>query len=259
MDGTLPLGKDEIMAMKFVNQVYFDIPATPNHRLSAHEIREDIAPQTLLVHDLLSTDEASYIMDKLAAANWFPVSITGMGGNYQPGDIIGSYRASNYTQEFADVLWSRISHLFPTIESFSGNFPTDFDDHQTWEPVTVSPLLRFIRYRDGGCLVPHYDAPYIQDDDVRTLKSFVIYLDEDEDITGGATRFLHDSQAELPVQERELSDRLELATEDEVRVPVRPRTGSGLIFPHRVWHDSEPVSGTGAKTIIRTDILYKRV
>ena len=243
---------------KFVNEIALGTVPTQHATVSPH-VRPDIGEGTVLFENLVTTEENEYINNKLNAVEWMPVSITGMKGNYREGDRIGSWRASAFTQEYADVLWERINLFLPKIEVFHSHYPTDFDKSSQWEPIGVAALLRFIKYTDGGCLVPHYDAPYIENDNQRTLKSLVIYLDQDANLQGGATRYLDDPQAHLPVEQRDLSDRLTLSDGSDVRVKVHPQRGSGILFPHRIWHDSEPVTGSGVKTIIRTDVVYRRV
>lgn len=244
---------------KFVNQVSFNIPANVNHAVSAFP-QEEIAPRAIKVPELIPKTERVHILDELDQHDWKPVSITGMKGNYTPGGRIGSYRLSNYTKKYANVLWERLWKFFDDREFFPYHFPTDIDDHEVWRPVGISPLLRFVRYENNGGLVPHYDAPYVENDHTRTLKSLIIYLDDDPHIDGGETRFLYDSQAATPVPARNLNDGLELLPRDtpQIRHSVKPTPGMGLIFPHRIWHDSAPVIGEGVKTILRTDIMYTK-
>lgn len=243
------------MATKFVNQVNFTIPTQP-HSVAVSPFPElDASAKT--IPNLIPENERTHILEQLKQSNWQPVSVTGMSGNWQPGDEIGSYRASNFTPEYATVLWERIKHAFPKTRVFTSADNTDFDDHEIWEPIGVSPLLRFIKYEDGGWLVVHYDAPYIESDEIRTLQSFVIYLEDT--IEGGATRYLNDPQAHLPITERDLSDQKRAADEDEVKIRFAPANGSAVVFDHRLLHDAEKVTGEGNKIIIRTDIMYRKV
>lgn len=257
VDGTTLHGKKNEMVTKFVNQVNFHIPATP-HKTQLENFLE-LDNNAYQIPDLIPAQEIASIRESLQEANWQPVSVTGMSGNWTPGDPIGSYRASNYTPEYADVLWDRIKDQLPSQRKFTSIDNTDYDAHVTWEPIGVSPLLRFIKYENGGWLVVHYDAPYIEDENVRTLQSFVIYLNQDEGITGGATRYLHDPQQHLPIVKRDLSDQLRAAKEHEVRLRFSPANGTGVIFDHRLLHDAEKVEGVGEKLIIRTDIMYRKV
>lgn len=246
------------MVTKFVNQVNFDIPVTSQH-VSHTELFPELDRNALLVTDLVSSAESESILSSLEASNWQPVSITGMSGNWKEGDPIGSYRASNYTPAYADVLWNRIKHAFPPVRTFNDDDNTDWDSHERWEPFAVSPLLRFIKYEEGGWLVAHYDAPYIESENVRTLQSLVVYLHHDITVDGGATRYMHDEQGSVPVSRRNLSDLCRAATEEEIRLSLKPSERKAVIFDHRLLHDAERVTGQGSKIIIRTDILYRKV
>lgn len=245
------------MATKFVNQVNFPIEATEHETKVTQFFPVD--DNAYVVHELIPAVERETILTALEKSNWQPVSITGMSGNWKEGDPIGSYRASNYTQEYADVLWNRIKDQIPATRVFTDADNTDWDGHEVWEPIGVSPLLRFIKYTDGGWLVVHYDAPYVESEDVRTLQSMVIYLDQTDTITGGATRFMEDPQAGIPVAQRNLNDQARQATEEEVRLTFSPKHGTAMIFDHRLLHDAELVQGEGHKIIIRTDIMYRKV
>lgn len=257
VDGITLHGKQNEMVTKFVNQVNFHI--TPAQHATKLELFPELDSNAYLIPDFLPASEITSIQESLKEANWQPVSVTGMSGNWSPGDPIGSYRASNYTPDYAEVLWNRIKDQLPARRKFTSIDNTDYDAHVTWEPIGVSPLLRFIKYENGGWLVVHYDAPYIEDENVRTLQSLVIYLNQDEGIKGGATRYLHDPQHHIPVAKRNLSDQLRSARESEVRLRFSPSNGTGVIFDHRLLHDAEKVEGLGEKLIIRTDIMYRKV
>jgi len=246
------------MGTQFVNQVYFDIPADIQHNVNAHSIPE-VHEKAILFPDLIPEAERALILSNLDKANWLPVSVTGMSRNYKPGDEIGSYRASNFTQEYTEILWNRIKSAFPDVRELSEKDSTDWDGHVLWRPVGVSPLLRFIKYKDGGWLVAHYDSPFIENAERRTLSSLVIYLDKDPNISGGATRYMFDPEPGVPVEKRNLADWSRGALEHEVRYPLTPEAGTGIVFDHRLFHDAEKVYGSGCKTIIRTDILYEKV
>lgn len=242
----------------FVNQIHVEVPINAE-ATTEFVSRPDISVGTGEVRGLVTSAEQAFLLDALADIEWLPVGITGMQGNYTPGDRIGSWRASLWTPEYANALWERISPLLPE-ETFDALYPTDHEDDQ-WKPVGVSPLLRFIRYTDAGALVEHYDAPFVSDENTRTLKSVVLYLHHDATLTGGQTRFLTDPQAGLPVSQMDFADGGVLAADagpERVRVAVDPVAGTGLIFPHRIRHDSAPTTGAGEKIIIRTDLVYAR-
>lgn len=245
------------MATTFVNQVNF--PITPVEHTVTVKPFPELDNNSFVIPDLIPAAEREIILTALAESNWQPVSITGMSGNWKEGDPIGSYRASNFTQEYADVLWNRIKDNFPAKRVFTDADNTDWDGHEVWEPIGISPLLRFIKYTDGGWLVVHYDAPYVESDEVRTLQSVVIYLDQTETLQGGATRYMEDPQAGIPIAQRNLNDQTRQASEEEVRLRFSPEHGTAVVFDHRLLHDAEKVTGEGNKIIIRTDIMYRKV
>jgi hypothetical protein len=242
----------------FVNPVDMKIPVSKVN--NARWIpRDDIDRGAFIMEDLLTKDESAYIMDFLEQTAWQPVSVTGMQGNYEPGDPIGSWRASSFQEEYAQVLFDRLINFIPERKVCNDSTNTDWDNHTVWEPIGVNPLLRFIKYTDGGYLVPHYDASYVASDEERTLASLVIYLDRDPSVTGGAVQFLEDPQAHLPVTMRNLDDLTTPAKEEDVRISLHPKPASALVFDHRILHESQKVVGNGQKTIIRTDIMYRKV
>lgn len=242
----------------FVNPVEMKIPVSRVNNASfvAHD---DIDNGAFIMENLVTNEESAYIRGFLNETSWQPVSVTGMQGNYEPGDPIGSWRASSFQEEYAEALFDRLVNFLPDRKICTDKTNTDWDGHGIWEPIGVNPLLRFIKYTDGGYLVPHYDASYVASDEERTLSSLVIYLDKDPEITGGAVQFLHDQQAHLPVRMRNLDDLKVPAKPEEVRISLNPKPSSGLVFDHRVLHESQQVVGNGQKTIIRTDIMYRKV
>jgi hypothetical protein len=241
----------------FVNPVEMKIPvAKESNPLFFH--RPEIDSSAFIAENLVTLSEKEYILDFLRQTAWQPVSITGMQGNYEPGDPIGSWRASSFQEEYASVLFERILKFIPEVKKCNDSTNTDWDGTEKWIPVGVNPLLRFIKYTDGGYLVPHYDAPYVASDEERTLASVVIYLDNDETMNGGAVQFLNDPQAGIPVHLRDLSDLTDEAKEEDIRISLHPKPGSALVFDHRILHESQKIHGPGQKTIIRTDIMYRR-
>lgn len=215
-----------------------------------------------LVAQTLGPSVIRSVLNDVDEAGWQPVGVDGIASHYKQGDEIGSLRATVFSPEIADLLWSNVApHLdMPLI--FGSDPQVDVEPDSIWRPIGISPVHRLIRYDDGGKLVPHYDAPYQYPDeeDVMTLKSLVVYL-EHEGVRGGATRFLKDDRIQDPVSRRDHSDRQEYASGSDVIVAVEPIVGQGLLFDHRVLHDSEGVEqliNRGRKVILRTDIVYKK-
>lgn len=203
---------------------------------------------------ILSDSELELLLDEINKQKWIPVGKDGILKNYKEGDEIGSYRLSCYEPELAEVIWNRIKESLPKVRVMKEDSPTDWGGYKEWEPIGINPLFRFIRYTDKGFLVPHYDWSYVQDENVRSLSTLVIYLEGTG--TGGATRFLRDEQVNIPLKDWDLSDWTVEASEDLVLKKVHGHPGEAILFDHWVLHDSERIFG-GQKTIIRTDVMYR--
>lgn len=209
------------------------------------------------IPELLSETECAAWLAGIPPEVWIPVGIDGIRRDAPP-KIVGSYRASLYDPALAASLWERVRGCLPAIRHFTAHtVETDWDEHPVWRPVGINPLFRFIRYREGGKLVPHYDGPYIENALQRTLMSLVIYLDTPQD-GQGATRFIRDPQDGMPLGARDLSDWSRDAGRAEVAARSAPRAGKAIAFDHRVLHDSEAIGSDTTKTIVRTDILFER-
>jgi len=204
----------------------------------------------LLVEGLLSADEALAVREQLDRQDWQAVGLDGIADHYGDGDPIGSWRATFRSECFARALWQRLGEL-----DLSALLPEGEEGAQGLE---VNPLLRCIRYKEGGLLVPHYDGPYDYGDGRETMITLVLYLGKTGNAQGGATRFLKDTQDALPCEERDFSDWERLARPDEVLAAIDGQAGSALLFEHRILHDSEPLSGFGEKTIIRSDVVFAK-
>jgi len=115
-----------------------------------------------------------------------------------------------------------------------------------------------MKYERGGQHFAHYDAGFIYpDDNYRTLQSIVIYLTTVN--CGGATRFIQDSQQNIPIWERNHLDWTREAASSEVLAISQPQAGSILVFDHRECHDVEIYSGEHPRIVIRGDIIYRSV
>ncbi len=94
----------------------------------------------------------------------------------------------------------------------------------------LNERFRFYRYTDGQQFVWHHDGHFARANGEQSVLSFLIYLNDG--YTGGATNF------------------------EWTR--VEGKTGMGLVFPHHLVHQGNPVL-TGVKYVIRTDVMYGAV
>lgn len=210
------------------------------------------------VPELLSQDEVDRILNAAyPLAGWVKVGLDGIRSNYEEGDAVGSQRAWMHSLDLANRLWSRLKSGFPDFEVFDETSANDDGQHPLWRPIGINPFFRLIAYPKGGFLVPHYDAPFGMGNGVQTMKSLVVYLMAEGD--GGATRFIKDKQAGVPVVERDLSDWSRPANLCEIAGSLRPKVGTGAYWNHRILHDGEEVRSEMPKILLRTDIVYARL
>ena len=235
------------------------------------EVKLSNCHQALKIRNLIPASLVSLLVSHIRGFDWLPVGDTGFADKSY--DEIGSYRLSNFNPSWAAILWQQFQNAGLLIQSREFNWydKTDaFDDttvinnvvqKPVWEPTGINPLFRFIRYKDKGKLVAHYDAPYVQDSENRSLMSLVIYLTPgNSDDTRGSTRFVKDSQLWTPVDKMNFDDWDRCADPSEVLEYVNPTMGDALLFDHRLLHDSEPLDSTDReKIIIRTDIMFRRI
>ena len=192
-----------------------------------------------------------------------PVGIQGKMNTSNP-DEVGSKRATAWSEYLADQLWKRMRYLMPQNKVCTDFTSTDWwqgdRERCLWRPCGISPLLRFMRYQNGGQHFAHYDAGFIYpDDNYRTLMSFVLYLSDAEPSDGGSTRFIMDGKKTQPVWERNHDDWDRPVNPSEVITEVHPKQGNILFFDHRLCHDVEPYHGENPRIIVRGDIIFTAV
>lgn len=207
------------------------------------------------INKLLTDQEVNLINNNINSKEWIPVGIDGVKKNYKINDVIGSYRLSCYEENLANALWERIKKHFPSVRIMKEDSPTEWDNHKEWEPIGINPLFRFIRYTNIGMLIPHYDAPFIENNEIRSLNSLVIYLTNNQE---GGTRFIKDHQSSLPLHQRDYSDWNKEADNEDILISIYPSKGDAIVFDHRILHDSERIN-METKIIIRTDIMYRKI
>lgn len=210
---------------------------------------------------ILDTDEIVRIKEELATKQWVPVPKDGIRIDHDlTPEEIGSYRLTAYAPDAAEALWRRLKAYLPAYRTFTGRDETDHGDHPVWKPVGVSPVFRFIKYTEGGELIPHYDSPYVENDRRQTMMSLVCYIEAPKLGNGGRTLWVKNPEKHLPVSERNLSDwtadrPFELDKDYKI---ANPYSGLALLFDHRILHAGEKLKGGDEKIIFRTDVIFER-
>jgi NAD+ synthetase len=203
---------------------------------------------------ILVPKECEELVNFLQSQTWVPTGKDGYTKTFNEDQTPGSYRISSFSQSLADLLWYRLQQFLPATRIMTEADKTDFHPHSVWTPMGISPVFRFIKYEKGGELIPHFDAPYVYHDGKKTLMSLVIYLTTNKT---GATRIIKDNQDTLPFSERSFQDWLRPAKTEEIISSIKPTSGCGIMFDHRILHDGEEVSEE-TKIILRTDIIFTK-
>lgn len=105
--------------------------------------------------------------------------------------------------------------------------PAVIDD---WQLSGFNERFRFYRYKDQQFFKQHKDGTFRRSDTEESFLTFIMYLNDDFD--GGHTDFVWES--------------------------IQPKTGSVLVFPHRLNHQGSAVT-SGTKYVLRTDVMYRQV
>lgn len=216
-----------------------DYPLNPNMLVNFISINENFLSSYADTKDVISKEEAKAILDQIPV--WVEAGLNGKKINLKDDQDVGSYRATIYSTKLAKIVSKRIKYE-----------PLVIHNNELFRYVGVNPSFRFIKYEEGGKLIPHYDYPYHASNTKMTLFSLVIYLKKAE--LGGNTRFIKDNRT--PHSYTDWND----ASEDDIVVESIPTVeeGQALIFPHHHFHDCSRIE-KGEKIIIRTDLIYERV
>lgn len=170
----------------------------------------------------------------------------------------GSERVSWYSVHLADLLWEYLEENIPQLIVNDGNVQfSNYIDYKTYRAVGINPLMRFIGYKDGGMLVPHYDYPYIAKD-YKSMYSLIIYL---TDNTTGKTRFHKEDEFPFSFEDWEYDKAVqfnEVCVAENFMFENTPQKLSIIMFPHFMLHDCMPVINE-SKVIIRTDVMYEEI
>jgi len=116
--------------------------------------------------------------------------------------------------------------------------PADDPTAAPWQLRELNPRLRFCRYAAGQYFHRHLDGVHHQSATVQSRLTFMIYLNDATEFSGGRTLFYRTK--EDPV----------------IWAEYQPVRGDLIVFDHRLWHEGEAL-GHGEKFVLRSDILYE--
>jgi 2OG-Fe(II) oxygenase superfamily len=212
---------------------------TCSHAATRARLHAD--PVVAMVVDNFLSDAECDQVSRLAEARFRPATVNSGGGGR---DLASAVRTSLQ----CDVAAPQLAESYFDRLVAMGALPKAFLGH---EIQMLNPNFHFLRYLDGGFLLPHEDGHYATLDystdqgpgyTCVSLITVQIYLSSLTDENGGTTRFLNPDD---PV--RQFSD-------------VRPLRGRALVFEHRLMHAGSEFRATErcpTKDTIRIEVLYR--
>lgn len=155
--------------------------------------------------------------------------------------------------KFALVLYDRIKNYIASDVNLKNIHPCGFGVDGEWIQDSINKCFRYNQYIAPSIgFKPHRDATFIENENVRSIMSIIIYLNDD--FSGGDTVF-YDT---LGVRNKEDLVEDEMRNGYVERFRYKPKKGSVLIFNHNMIHEGEKIL-TGIKYVIRSDIIFKRI
>uniref|UniRef100_A0A6U6L6I9 Fe2OG dioxygenase domain-containing protein n=1 Tax=Odontella aurita TaxID=265563 RepID=A0A6U6L6I9_9STRA len=186
--------------------------------------------------DILSPSECALL---IAAAEESGPGLTCVDWEYTP-DYRDCRRAVMRSSVLAAALYGRLMPLL-TDDECENVRPFGFDGGGCWRPFKVNDVVRISRYDSGGHFKAHRDGAFVENDDVRSVYTILVYLNQAPAFAGGRTTIYPTSQAG-----------------GEDAVAVEPSTGSALVMTHDTLHAGEAVL-SGRKYVARFDLMFRRL
>lgn len=157
----------------------------------------------------------------------------GYGFTNYPKSYRGNLRLITTDRGLTELYWARVKdHLPPTVE-LGGD---------TWEITGLNRCWRLAKYFPGDKFGRHCDAAYTEGNDLRSMFTVNIYMNEG--FQGGSTRFFANLQSDSP------------------SAAIVPNTGLALIFRQPPgashYHDGQELE-SDLKYLFRTDVMYRRM
>ncbi len=177
--------------------------------------------------DLFTAEECAGILAGVAGAEWLPATVNRSHGRAVDTQLRDNTVAILRDPALAEELFRRVRPHVPArmTAELGGKGRTEMEACGVFLP------LRVYRYELGQHFGPHEDQSYFGPNDEVSLLTLIVYLNEG--FKGGETEF--------PEQER----------------TIVPRTGTALLFQHRVLHAGNRVT-SGTKFLLRSDVLYRQ-
>ena len=190
---------------------------------------EDTQAYAIVIHNVFTAEECQALIDRSETQGYAVAYVNAGDAQILDTDYRRGSRCIIDDGDVANAIWQRVK----------AHVPNRLDGRRALE---VNERLRFLQYNSGDFFRRHPDGSYRRPDshpkggDV-SLVTLQLYLNEG--FEGGSTRFFA---------------RMEDGSE---HFDVVPKTGSVLLFQHRLYHSGEELI-SGRKYTIRTEVMYTR-
>lgn len=184
-------------------------------------------PLVWTVPGLFTPDECAGIVAGVAGAEWLAATVNRAQGRAVDAKVRDNTVAIVRDPALAGDLFRRTRPHVP--ERMSAEVGGESRAEMVVSGVFLP--LRVYRYEVGQHFGLHEDQSYFGPNGEVSLLTLIVYLNEG--FGGGETEF--------PEQQR----------------TILPKTGTALLFQHRLLHAGNRVSA-GTKLVLRSDVLYRR-
>lgn len=203
-------------------------------------IKVESHPLFISISDILNQEECNKIVDFCLASPLVTMKESTIKEHYGYSTQ-GIQRSSFYDISFAAQLYHRLKPYLVEIETIN---------HKQYRLIGFNPLIRFIFYKSTHSLIPHYDIPVKINENITTLKTIVLYLN---DSRSGHTNFLQETRSEHNYQDCEKNVHFPIIES------VQPEQGKGIIFDHWKLHESAKVQEFDVKYVLTTELAYTKI
>lgn len=151
-------------------------------------------------------------------------------------------------------MWERVKPFITEIEITKDNnhrVGVGYGLEGLWKPQGLNYCWRLCKYLPGGHFAPHYDGNFVKNSQVRSMKTFMLYLNDK--FEGGTTNFVDEKQ-ELWKDEKTGIFR---AKDENILLKIKPEPGMAIVFNHELLHEGGQIH-SGLKYIMRTDLMFEK-
>jgi len=204
--------------------------------------------KAFLLYNVLSPSECEYY---IKTAESLGLDSTPIANNPK---YRNNARVVAKSQEVSSLIFSRIKPYLLPIEITTEdrkNVGVGYRLEGIWNPQILNEVWRLCRYSPGGHFAPHFDGTFVRSTNVRSMKTFMLYLNGG--FEGGTTNFISDVQKLF----KDPNTGMYRAEEKNILLRIVPEPGMAIIFNHQLLHEGAQLT-SGKKYIMRSDILFER-